>query len=440
MTNNQINLTKHSPLHYAWIICIITCMIYFLTIGGLSNSSYGPYLISDAGLTNTESSWLVSIRVYVAILFTALSQPFYKRFSLRIGFTGGLLLGGIAWFIYMISARGDSFASYIPGAVLMGVGYGLSGGVACALIVNNWFVSRKNLVFGITTASSGFTAIVLPPVIGILAEAYSLSAFFMVTGITYVVIGLVVWFLVKDRPEQMGLLPYGIDDPKEAAALKTSKKRKSGRVYSITKFHITLYLIVHFFIGIQLFATWSHVSVLLSTAGYDTVTFSGLLSFCGICLIFGKTLYGWVTDRGNAETSFYIFCPIQATGCIINAIGALYLNFPLTVIGCLLECCAGVISTVGVSALAAELFPDERNFTKAVTWCLVVYNLGNAIFAPFFGMVADATGSYAPAFIGAGILGYVNIVLIAILFRSAKKRAKKLGLTTNMPSQASIKA
>lgn len=413
---------EQKKFHYAWVICAVTCMIYICTIGVLSNSSFGPYLISEGGLSNTQNSLLVSVRSVTSIIFCVLCAPFYKKVSLRLGLAGGLVAGGIAWICYAVAS---SYVLYVIGALIMGAVHGIAANVATAMIINNWFTARKNLAFGITTASSGLTGVVLPPVVRILVEQFSLTVCCTAVAIFFFVIGVITWLTVRDHPEDMGLKTYGYGQAETTKAKKVNNPSKPKPVYSPSKFHMALLFIVYFFIGGQLYATWSHVSVLLSTAGFESATFAGLLSFCGLMLMLGKILYGWVTDRGNAEISFYIFCPLQALGLIINAYAADTLNFNLAVIGCLLEGGAGVISTVGLSSMAAALYPEEKRFNQIVVWFTTFYNIGHTVFTPMFGIIADNFGTYSPAYYFCAVLGFANIVLVAVAFRGAAARAAR---------------
>lgn len=409
-------------LHYAWMICAITCLIYICTIGILSNSSFGPYLIENGGLTNTQNSLLVSLRSFTSIIFCILCAPFYKKVSLRAGLFGGVIAGGVAWLCYAIAS---SYALYVVGALIMGAVHGIAANVATAMIINNWFTTRKNLAFGITTASSGLTGVILPPVVRTLVEQFSLRTCFIAVAVFFFTVGILTWLIVRDHPEDLGMHTYGYDQAETENKKKTSAHKA---VYTPSRFHFILLLVVYFFIGGQLYATWSHVSVLLSTAGFESATFAGLLSFCGLMLMLGKILYGWITDRGNAEISFYIFCPLQAVGLLLNAYAASTMNFPIAIAGCLLEGGAGVISTVGLSSMAAALYPDEKNFNRIVVWFTTFYNIGHTVFTPMFGIIADRFGSYSPAYYGCAVLGFLNIILVAVAFRGAAKRAKVSGL------------
>ena len=414
-------------VHYAWVICGVTCLIYICTIGMLSNSSFGPYILSDGGLSKTQYSMIVSVRSIFSMIFTALCGLFYTKVPLRFGLSTGLFVGALSFVLWGVA---PSYTVYLIGAALAGVVHGLAANVATAMVINNWFTTRRNLAFGITTASSGLTAVILPPVVRGLVETYSLKVCFFTVAAFFALIGLLSFVLIRDKPEQKNLQSYGFgleDIVRDGKKKKVSSGAPAG-TYAPSKLHFWLLMIVYFFIGGQLYATWSHVSVLFSNAGFNSASFSTLLSITGIALMCGKILYGYVTDKTNAEISFYIFCPLQAIGLLINAYAASNMNFTLAIVGCLLEGGAGVISTVGLSSMASELYRDNAGFNKAVVWFTTFYNIGHTVFSPMFGIIADTFGSYSPAYYGASVLGFANVVIVAYVFRGANKRAKALKL------------
>ena len=414
------NIERKSK-RYAWLVCILTCFIYICGIGFLSNGSFGPYLIKDGGLTNTQNSLLVSVRSVLSMISTALCAAFYKKIKLRHGVALGMIVGGIGWAIY---AMAPSFGVYVCGAVLFGIVHGLAANVPAAMIVNNWFETRRNLVFGITTASSGFLSVILPPIVKYLVETFSLRVCFFSVCAVFMIVGVLTFLILRDYPSQLGLQAYGHGQT-DTATKKVSSGAPIG-TYAPSKLHFWILQIVYFNIGIQLYSTWSHVSVLHSTSGFDSATFATLLSIAGFALMAGKIVFGQITDRTNAEITFYIFCPLQAIGCILNAFASDTQNFTLAVVACLLEGGAGVISTVGLSSVASELYKGNNAFTKAVVWFTTFYNVGHTVSAPIFGMIADRIGTYSPAFYGAGVIGFINVVLMAIVFRGSAKRALQL--------------
>ena len=56
--------------NYAWAVCA-ACLLVLLCSGGLTYkgfAAYQPYLISSGGLTNTQSSMLITIRSFTILV------------------------------------------------------------------------------------------------------------------------------------------------------------------------------------------------------------------------------------------------------------------------------------------------------------------------------------------------------------------------------------
>ena len=78
------------------------------------------------------------------------------------------------------------------------------------VLVSRWFHARVGLVNGIVLAATAFGAAMAPALITRLIEALDWrTAFMMMAGIATVPPLVVVLLIVRSRPEEMGLRPYG---------------------------------------------------------------------------------------------------------------------------------------------------------------------------------------------------------------------------------------
>src|SRR5262249_60653282 len=94
---------------------------------------------------------------------------------------------------------------------------GATGAVSvplAATVANRWFSTRRGLVTGILTASNASGQMVFLPALAWLATAYGWRwAAASVAVLAMVVVFPVVAFFVRDRPQSMGLQPYGATEP-----------------------------------------------------------------------------------------------------------------------------------------------------------------------------------------------------------------------------------
>jgi len=91
--------------------------------------------------------------------------------------------------------------------ILVGSGTGVTALVLAAVVVNRWFEERRGLVLGVLSAANATGQLVFLPVLARLVTSHGWrSAVYAVAGCA-VFVFLIVFFWMKDRPSDAGLLP-----------------------------------------------------------------------------------------------------------------------------------------------------------------------------------------------------------------------------------------
>ena len=100
--------------------------------------------------------------------------------------------------------------------LLIGLGTGSMALVFAATVASRWFVRRRGLVMGVLTAGSATGQLIFLPVMAWLSEEYGWrAASLLVAAAALAVVPLVLLFL-RDRPSDIGIAPYGAEDPTRA--------------------------------------------------------------------------------------------------------------------------------------------------------------------------------------------------------------------------------
>jgi hypothetical protein len=68
-------------------------------------------------------------------------------------------------------------------------------------------------------------------------------------------------------------------------------------------------------------------------------------------------------------------------------------------------------SSVGISIIAGDYAPPAA-YARALKSCQFFYALGGLLFSTVNGMVADLTGSYAPAYVLYALSGFVMLAVL----------------------------
>ena len=97
-------------LHYSWYVCLGCALILFCTSGLTINAFtiYQPYILGN-GLTNAQSSGIITVRSLFCLLSMFLSAPFYRRLPLRTGISLACLLTAAGFFLFGLA---DGFYTY----------------------------------------------------------------------------------------------------------------------------------------------------------------------------------------------------------------------------------------------------------------------------------------------------------------------------------------
>ena len=93
--------------------------------------------------------------------------------------------------------------------VVVGVGTGLVALVLGATVATRWFVERRGLVVGMLTASNATGQLIFLPLLAKLTQDYGWRTALAFVVAMLLVAGLVALLVLRDRPADVGLAPYG---------------------------------------------------------------------------------------------------------------------------------------------------------------------------------------------------------------------------------------
>ena len=106
-------------MHYGWVICITCTLLLFVTMGTVSNgfSVYLPYIMEEKGLTNAQTSSLVTLRCAVSFLSMLVIGFYYQKVSIRVGTTIAAAAAGVSFLLY---SAGRGYPLFCVGAGHLG--------------------------------------------------------------------------------------------------------------------------------------------------------------------------------------------------------------------------------------------------------------------------------------------------------------------------------
>lgn len=399
---------SQEKLHRAWLVCL-GCSISLATVMGLGVNAftvYQPWILEVNGFPNAFGSWITTVRSLFALLAMVTVDQLCRRLGLRVTMTFGMACFAASCVLF--STAGSSFLVYCQAAALSGLAYGFGGMIPLTLVISQWFQGRRGLALGLAAAGSGVTTILAPPLLNMLIVGRGLSFAFLAEGAAALGLTLLVFFLVRDTPQEMGLEPYGLQDGSHSAPIHVKPKNLTRPMWWGA-------FLACFFIGGPSGPGFSHLTVLYTASGYPPMLTALLMSYVGLVLMAGKVLYGGLVDaRGSRWANRMVFLVFLA-GFLLNCLAPLqnmFLAFAaVTATGLGLP-----ISSVTLSVWAGDLSGQE-DYDRTVKWFTSAYMLGSLVTGPIPGLMADHLGSYVPAYFLFAVLTALAMAIIQGLYR-----------------------
>ena len=150
--------------------------------------------------------------------------------------------------------------------------------------------------------------------------------------------------------------------------------------------------------------------------GFAPIVASQALALMGVFNFVGTIASGWLTDRVDPRRLLLVYYVFR--GISLLALPAIHDTMSIVTFAVLfgLDYIATVPPTV---ALCADVF-GRRNVGVVYGWVFASHMIGAAIAAWGAGLVRDGTGSYAAAFIGAGVMaGFAGLAALRIRRRAS---------------------
>lgn len=424
-------------LHYSKIISVCCFLFVFVNIGlpSTSFSVFQPYIVALPGVGDGVGSLILSTRTLLTFLAMFVVSIYYQKLDCRVAVTGGCILVSSGFACYAIGAHFAILPLFFLAAALTGLGYGLGGNVAVALLTGRWYHTSIGTAAGFAAVGSGVAGMVIPPIALHLIEGISLSAAFAFDAAITAVAGTVVFALIRNHPADIGAHPYGWDNEKdgdpnriivkkrdttgtaagaEAGAkvgtqaagaeagdkvgTQAAAKTETGSLAFIplSKTERMLMFIACVGVGIVCMGALSYLSILMTTNGFSS-TFSALMiSVTGITLTASKLLSGIAFDRlGTLKGTAAVYA-LEVVSLALLCLAPLG-NPILMVVAVALFGAGASTGSTGISTWSIELStPKER--AKLVRNLQIGYTFGGFVGNTFPGLLAEACSSYVPAF------------------------------------------
>jgi MFS family permease len=409
-------------IHYGWAMIAAT----FLTalVSAAAVGAPGVFIVplqKEFGWSTAEISSAMSIRFVLFGLMAPFAAALMNRYGLRNVTLSALLV--VVTSLLLSLAMTQVWQLMLLWGVAVGIGTGMTALVLGATVAARWFNARRGLVVGILTASAATGQLIFLPILASITEHsdWRWALALMCAMLTVAALGVLL--VMRDRPSDLELRPYGDTStqpivapppnnaPIMAAALGALRDAAQTRVFWI--------LFATFFICgastnglVQV-----HLIPMCLDFGIPQIQAAGLLAAMGVFDFVGTIASGWLSDR--YDNRYLLFWYYGLRGLSLLALPFTDFSFyglSLFALFYGLDWIATVPPTV---RLTASRFGPERA-GLVFGWIFAGHQLGAATAAFGAGLSRTVLLSYLPAFFAAGALCIVAAVIVLAIARDKK--------------------
>ncbi|MBD5604678.1 MAG: MFS transporter [Candidatus Eremiobacteraeota bacterium] len=412
-------------VHYAWVVAAVAFFVLLVAAG--IRSTPGVIMLPiehDMGW----SAQAVSAAAAVNIALFGLTGPFAAGLMQTFGLRNTMVLG-LCVTAAGILAAGFSRAPWelvLTWGVVAGIGLGTLAMVLAATIANRWFVKQRGLVMGALTASTATGQLIFLPLLASMAVAHGWRSSTWIVGAAALVAIVPGVLFIRDRPQSIGLLPYGGTEadaivPQRGGnpiALAFGELRRASKTGSFWILAGTFFICGASTNGL----IGTHFIAACGDHGIPEVRAASLLAAMGIFDLIGTTASGWLSDRVDNRVLLFVYYGLRGLSLLYlpAALDASFGGLAVFTVFYGLDWIATIPPTVRLSNKAFGVEASPLVFG----WIAAAHQLGAGTVAFAAGAMRTSFASYTPAFTISGLLCIA--AAFAILALRGERRATTL--------------
>ena len=397
-------------MFYGWWIAIATFFILFVGLcsGFYTVSVFLKPFQDSFGWTSTQ----ISLGFTIAALLVGLLSPLVgvavgKLGVKKVQLAGALITGTGLLLASMITQLWHYYLIYI----YMAIGLASVSLVPAQTIISYWFDRKRGTAMGFIMTGVGLGGMAMVYVASVVTETYGWQSAYQLLGVLVLALVVpVILLVIKDKPEDMGLLPDGADVAGGGStAGDTLRSLNVKEAFKTSSFKFTC--LIMFLFSIVLGGLTMHAIELIRSYGVSNANtmWSLALGFS----VLGRIFFGLLSDRMSKKLLVFVTWILLFAGfwSIIFITGNQLLVWGFVVFYGL--AIGGFVTLLPL--LVGDLFGVEH-FSKLIGIIGLMQILGISVGSILFGKIYDNNQSYELAVmivIGLAIAGALVTMLIS---------------------------
>jgi len=418
-------ITQVRNVYYGWWLAVIAGFIMIITSVPIFHAMTVWAVVMEAhfGWSRIQLGFALSLTRVEGSISGPIAGYLTDRFGARVMVFTGLLILAAGFFLF---SQVQNLWMFYLAFFIMSLGNGQSGWLPMMTLMNNWFSRRRSTAMAMTMTGMGLGALILVPAIAWAVNpdedrlGWRLTA--GILGIVVLASAVIIPKLIRNRPQDYGLLPDGdrplsTDAPAPALRARAARQAAEPEFTTAQALKTPAFWFItfgHGFGSMVVLGIFSHLGLLMvEDLGFSLQQAAWIFTvYTAVSMVF-QMLGGYVGDRIPKNVALFIFTGIQAGAVVMLAMASSLFDFYLF----------AIVFGIGfggrnplTTAIRGEYF-GRASFGKILGISTVPMNILLLISSPMAGYMRDVQGSYETAFMTLAVLNFLG----AGLFLMSKK-------------------
>ena len=408
---------RHEKPFYGWYIVLAGAVIMGADIGIISNcaSQFIKPVSQDLGVTRAAVSMNQTIMSFCYMLTAFMAGRIFTRNDLGRILKIDLFVVSAAYFCYSFAS--STLQLYII-SVIVGFGNALLGALCFSVIIPNWFIENRGRAIGLSFMGSGVGGMIFNYLAGQWLQLYGWRMTYRILAVClFVLMAPFILFVLKVKPSEKGLEPYGSHH--DARALDDAREHE-GKTFKEAVSSPSFWIIC---LGGAILSACTNTSIQtisphLSDVGYSASFAALMVSAAMGSLAIGKMVLGQLYDRVGPKLATLI----SGLSSTLGLAGLLFCRIKpalaLIIWGAGLGAAFG---SVAVPIITQSVF-GRKEYTAIYGFISGMTTMVTVVIPTVNNMVYDRFGSYDPAYIVTMALSVVAAYIFTSFFSSLEKK------------------
>ena len=361
---------------------------------GLVGNCFSLFIVpvcDELGFTRAQMSANQTIMGIGMMAVAFLWGPLFSKLKLKRLMNISAVLTCIAYFFLGFANSAWMFYGL---CTVLGITTALLSWSPLTVIIGNWFNKKRGLAIGLTFMGSGVGGMLFNALGGMLIEGVGWRQTFMIyAGIMAVTMLPTVLFVLKIKPEEVGITPYGGFD---SIAGKDGVKPGVPFAKAMRTRRMLMLLGSLLVLGITFNSMNLTTAPNMRALGHSAVYSANVASAYMAALAVAKIVLGAMCDKIGTWKG----CAIALLAQFIASICAMFAtNIGIVAIFVVCNGLGTAFGSVAFPLISRDLF-GERDQASISSIFNAVCSLSGAIGPTLCGLIFDVTGAYTYAFVG----------------------------------------